>query len=173
VLDSKLETALLELERTRHTARSPCERRTRPRGPAPLRTGAAGARAWSCPGRPPAGRLALRARPLPAPHSRAAKRGPFRWQSKAGSVTTVPSFESKGCRTSAVACGARKNDTKKITAAGSDFTAERCLQLTAPFFRHPVNPLALYSCHQKGTWLTTRMFRLGARPCLVAAAHDL
>jgi hypothetical protein len=72
-----LETALLE--RTRHTARSTCERRTRPRcapgPPEPRKEVARGGRRL--------GRLGLFAKPLPAPHSRAPRERLFRWQSKA------------------------------------------------------------------------------------------
>jgi hypothetical protein len=108
--DVGLETALLE--RTTHTARSPCERRTRPRCvPGPPGPGLEVARG----GRRLAG-SAVRANPLPAPHSRAAKGGgAFNGnQSKAGGVAKAPSFKSKGCRTSAVACGASKTTRKKI-----------------------------------------------------------
>jgi hypothetical protein len=63
--DVGLETALLE--RTRHTARSPCERRTRPHWvPGPPGPGLEVAR-----GGRRLGRLGLFAKPLPAPHSRA------------------------------------------------------------------------------------------------------
>jgi hypothetical protein len=69
---------------------------------APLRTGAAGARGLEVArGGRRLGRLALLAKPLPAPHRRAAKRGPFRWQSKAGSVATAPGFDLKGSALSA------------------------------------------------------------------------
>jgi hypothetical protein len=72
--DVGLETALLE--RTRHTARSTCERRTRPHCvPGPPGPGLEVARGA---GRPPARPAGLRAKePLRAPHSRAAKRGSF------------------------------------------------------------------------------------------------
>ena len=122
----------------------------------------------------------VRAPPLapvhPAPHSRAPRERLFRWQSKAGGVATAHNFNLKGCGTSAAHGGGvwrEKNRYENFTAAASDFTAERCLQLTAPFIRHPFNLLALYSCHQKGTWLTTCMFRLLARPCQAATLQDL
>jgi hypothetical protein len=107
---------------------------------ASLRTGAAGAGARSgWPGEAAGWPARACAKPLPAPHSRAAKRGPFRWQSKADSVAKAPGFKSKGGGTSAVACGAREQTR-------SDFTAERCLQLTAThctIFSAPFQSLGL------------------------------
>jgi hypothetical protein len=111
-----VETALLE--RAIHTARSPKQaptagRRTRPRRtPEPPGPGLE-----VTPGEAAAGSVgsALRANPLPAPLSRAAKGSPasFRWQSKAGGAAKPPAgFKSKGGGTSAVACGASKNERK-------------------------------------------------------------
>jgi hypothetical protein len=86
----------------------------------------------------------------------------------------APNQKGAGLRASVVACGARKKKRhKKFTVAASDFTAERYLQLIALFPPPPFNPMALNFCHRKGTWLRTRMFRLGARPCQAAVAQDL
>jgi hypothetical protein len=95
---------------------------------------------------------ALRAKPLPAPHSQTAalpRGGSFDGNRR---LVVLPRFlasNQKGAELRRWRVAREKNDTKNFTAAASDFAAERRLQLTAPFFRHPFNILALYSCASK------------------------
>jgi hypothetical protein len=121
-----------------------CQKPLRAAHKAPPHTGAAGARARSGPGRPPARPARRFARSLcRCLTAELPKEGPFDGIRRLIVLPRPLASKQKGgeLRRWRVA-REKKTDTNIFTAAASDFTAERCLQLTAPFFRPPFNPFA-------------------------------